>query len=258
MRPEARTIAAKTSPTACRAVTPSARRAPPECQMPVTGTRSRRAVSMASTMCRQPSTPIAPPMTVASVQNAIAGLPFTVPRPASTPEVSRAASCCMEPGSKNRRRRSSGSRGSGATGIGAAWTAVTGSPRRPRGGGHSGGGEDQRGVVAAEAEGVVDGGGEGGAPRLVAHDVERLDGGVVVRVLEVGGRGHDLLAEREDREDGLQRAGRAQQMAGRALGGAPQDVGTEGRADRRSLGGVPDRGGGGVGVDVPDIGRAEP
>ena len=60
--------------------------------MPTTGTRSRTAVSMASTMCRQPSTPIAPPMTVASVQNAIAGAPSTVPRAASTPEVSCAAS----------------------------------------------------------------------------------------------------------------------------------------------------------------------
>ena len=68
IRPEDRTIAANTSPTACKAVTPSASRAPPECQIATTGTRSRRAVSVASTMCRQPSTPIAPPMTVASVQ----------------------------------------------------------------------------------------------------------------------------------------------------------------------------------------------
>ena len=45
-----------------------------------------------------PSTPIAPPMTVASVQKAIAGLPSTVPRAASTPEVSRAASNRIEPG----------------------------------------------------------------------------------------------------------------------------------------------------------------
>ena len=56
--------------------------------MPTTGTRSRSAVSIASTMCRQPSTPIAPPITVASVQKAMAGLPCTVPRAASTPEVS--------------------------------------------------------------------------------------------------------------------------------------------------------------------------
>jgi hypothetical protein len=80
MRPDARTMASNTSPTACSALTPSARRAPPECQMPTTGSRARSAVSMASTMCRHPSTPIAPPMTVASVQNAIAGLPCTMPR----------------------------------------------------------------------------------------------------------------------------------------------------------------------------------
>ena len=118
IRPEARTIAAKTSPTACSAVTPSARRAPPECQIPTTGIRSRSAVSMASTMCRQPSIPIAPPMTVASVQNAIAGEPCTVPRAARTPEVSRGASGCIDPASKNRSRRSSGSRGSIAGSVG--------------------------------------------------------------------------------------------------------------------------------------------
>ena len=39
--PDARIIAWNTSPTACSASTPSARRAPPECQTPMTGTRSR-------------------------------------------------------------------------------------------------------------------------------------------------------------------------------------------------------------------------
>ena len=47
---------------------------------------------MASTMCWQPSMPIAPPIRVASVANAIAGVPSTSPRAHSTPESSRGAS----------------------------------------------------------------------------------------------------------------------------------------------------------------------
>ena len=43
--PEARVMAANTVPTACSDSTPSARRAPPECQTPMIGTRSRTAVS---------------------------------------------------------------------------------------------------------------------------------------------------------------------------------------------------------------------
>jgi hypothetical protein len=129
IRPEDRTMAAKTSPTACSAVTPSASRAPPECQMPTTGTRSRSAASIASTMCWQPSNPIAPPMTVASVQYAIAGDPATVPRAARTPEVSRGASGCIDPASKNLASRSSGSRGSVAGSVGLACRVVTGPPR---------------------------------------------------------------------------------------------------------------------------------
>ena len=37
-RPDARVIAAKTVPTACRLATPSASRAPPECHSPTIGT----------------------------------------------------------------------------------------------------------------------------------------------------------------------------------------------------------------------------
>jgi hypothetical protein len=100
---------------------------------------------MASTMCRQPSTPIAPPMTVASVQNAIAGLPLTVPRAASTPEESRGSSSCVDPASKNRCSLSSGSRGSTAGSVGAACRVVTGSPLAGRGAGRGVG--VTRGVV---------------------------------------------------------------------------------------------------------------
>ena len=63
-------------------------------------------------MCLQPSTPMAPPITVPSVQNAMVRSPLTVPAAASTPERSRSCSSSTEPSSKNVDRRSSGSRGS--------------------------------------------------------------------------------------------------------------------------------------------------
>ena len=47
-------------------------------------------MSIASTMCWQPCLPIAPPMTVASVQNATARAPLMQPRAVNTPLPSRA------------------------------------------------------------------------------------------------------------------------------------------------------------------------
>ena len=67
-RPDARMIAANTLPTPSIDSTPSASRAPPLCHTPSTGTPSATAVSMAVTMCPQPSAPIAPPSRVPSVQ----------------------------------------------------------------------------------------------------------------------------------------------------------------------------------------------
>ncbi len=61
-------MAANIRPAPSRDSTPSASRAPPECHSPMTGWPSRTAVSMASTMCRAPPRPRAPPITVASVQ----------------------------------------------------------------------------------------------------------------------------------------------------------------------------------------------
>src|SRR6201996_1789500 len=63
-------------------------------------------------MCCHPSMPIAPPITVPSVQKAMVRRPLTVPAAASTPERSRSCSSSTLPSSKNVRRRSSGSRGS--------------------------------------------------------------------------------------------------------------------------------------------------
>ena len=58
------------------------------------------AVSIAVTMCLQPSTPIAPPMTVASEQYAMVRTPSMFPDAASTPDLSRACSGTVVPGSK--------------------------------------------------------------------------------------------------------------------------------------------------------------
>ena len=67
-RPEARVMAANIRPTASMDSTPSASLAPPECQMPITGQRSRTAISIASMMRSVPATPRAPPIFVALVQ----------------------------------------------------------------------------------------------------------------------------------------------------------------------------------------------
>ena len=81
--------------------------------MPTIGLCSSMAVSYALTMWAQPSTPIAPPMTVPSVQNAMVRTPLTVPAAARTPDRSRSCSSSMlQSSSKKVRRRSSGSRGS--------------------------------------------------------------------------------------------------------------------------------------------------
>ncbi|SHW57048.1 Uncharacterised protein [Mycobacteroides abscessus subsp. abscessus] len=63
-------------------------------------------------MWRQPSTPMAPPMTVPSVQKAMVLTPLTVPAAASTPERSRSCSNSTLPSSKKVLSRSRGSRGS--------------------------------------------------------------------------------------------------------------------------------------------------
>ena len=127
-RPDARTIAANTWPTASSATTPSASRAPPECHSPMTGTRSRTAVSIESTTCRQPSVPMAPPIRVASVAKAITAVPSTSPRAASAPESSRGTSRRSVPASNSARRRASGSRWSTASVSAGTDVSVMGSP----------------------------------------------------------------------------------------------------------------------------------
>src|SRR6202453_538699 len=63
-------------------------------------------------MCVQPSRPMAPPITVPSVQNAMVRTPFTVPAAESTPERSRSCRSSTVPSSNKLLRRNSGSQGS--------------------------------------------------------------------------------------------------------------------------------------------------
>ena len=75
--------------------------------------------------------------------------------------------------------------------------------------------EDQRGVGAAEAEGVGQGVADRPLLRLVRH---QIDVAACRRIIEIEGRRHDAVAHGQDREDGLDAAGRAQQMADRRFG----------------------------------------
>ena len=115
--PEAWVMAWKIRPTACSESTPSASRAPPECQMPRIGTRSCIARSYARTTTSQPSTPMAPPITVASEQKATTRQPLTVPTAASMPESSSGVISSTEPGSSRACSRKCGLRGSCSRGT---------------------------------------------------------------------------------------------------------------------------------------------
>ena len=118
--PEARVMMANTSPTAWRLTTPSARRAPPECHRPMIGVPSARAMSYASTMALQPSTPMAPPWTRASEQNTTTGAPFARPRAETNPDFSTSLMISTVSSSRKFSRRRFGSRGSAAGASGAA------------------------------------------------------------------------------------------------------------------------------------------
>src|SRR5690606_35221376 len=209
----------------------------------MTGTRSRTAVSIASTMCRHPSYPRAPPILVPSVANAITGAPVISPRAYCTPEVSFGRNRRREPWSKSDRRRSSGSRWStGAESVDVAAVMLMAAT--------SVSGEEQRDVVTAEAERVVQGGRDLHLARLVGGHVQIES---VVRVVQVDRGGHHAVADGEDGGDRLQRSGGAQQVSGHGLGRGQHRMVTERGVQRHHLGHVPDRGGGGVRVDVYDV-----
>ena len=117
--------------------------------------------------------------------------------------------------------------------------------------------EDQRGVGAAEAEGI----GQRDVDLLlpcaaVRHQVDRR---LHRRVVEVDGRRRDVVADGEQREDRLDRAGRAEEVADRRLGRRHRDLAggvAEQPLDRAELDLVAERRRGAVGVDVVDVAGA--
>src|ERR1700761_2497211 len=145
-------------------------------------------------MCVQPSSPIAPPITVPSVAKAMVRTPFTVPPAASTPERSRSCSSSMLPLSKNLLSRSSGSRGSSDSSIASGARVVIagllvsllfadpGSVTA----------KGQRHVVSAEPERVVDRVLVVAGSRLARHHIQ-ID--LRVQVLEVQRGWNDLVAQ---------------------------------------------------------------
>ncbi|CAB4762313.1 unannotated protein [freshwater metagenome] len=102
MRPLAVTIAEKTSPNALREETPSLKRAPPECQIPMIGTCAPIAALYADTITRAPSAPRAPPCLVASDAKIITLFPFTSPVAATIPQSVRGISNSYAPLSTSR------------------------------------------------------------------------------------------------------------------------------------------------------------
>src|ERR1700748_1963752 len=196
-------------------------------------------------MWAQPSTPMAPPITVPSVQNAMVRTPLTVPAAASTPERSRSCSNSTLLSSKKMLKRSSGSRGSsdsrtvsGAiTVIEISWFSVL--PER------------ERDVVPAESERVVDCVLVIAGSRTAVYDVQ-VD--LRVEILQVQRRRDDPVLQRQNGQDGLDRADRADRVAKRRLRcGTRWLVATHCVVYRVRFGHVADRGSGRVCVDVVDV-----
>ena len=80
----------------------------------------------------------------------------------------------------------------------------------------------------------------------VVHRQRRID------FAGVDAGGHEVLAQREGADHRFQRAGRAERVPGRALGGAARYLAPEHRGDRARFGRVVARRGGAVEVDVVD------
>src|SRR5882757_10520074 len=157
-------------------------------------------------MCLQPSMPIAPPITVPSVQNATVRTPLTVPAAASTPERSRSCSSSTLPSSKNVFRRSSGSRGSSdsAAVSGAMIVIETSCARRALAAdGHSVLPEGERYVVPAKSKRIVD--------CVLVVALSRLPGDHVqidlrIEVAKVQRGRDDSVPQRHHGQDGLHRS----------------------------------------------------
>ena len=122
--------------------------------------------------------------------------------------------------------------------------------------GKSGGAAEQvADVAAAEAAAVV----EHEARGLVERGARQVEAGAHgIGFLEMGGAGNEAVVDRQRAEGGLHRAGERQAVAGERLGAADARLGA-GRGEHgvqgERLRAVARGGGGGVGVDVVDVGR---
>src|SRR5271157_151997 len=164
-------------------------------------------------MCVQPSIPMAPPITVPSVQNAMVRRPFTVPAAESTPERSRSCRSSTVPSSKKLLRRSNGSRGSSDSPTDAGAMIVIANLLFRGCSGYKAGSVPSKGechVVPAESERVVDRVLVVARPRLTRYHVQ-ID--LWIEVFQVQCRRNHLIPQREHRQDRLHRADRAHRVA---------------------------------------------
>ena len=117
--------------------------------------------------------------------------------------------------------------------------------------------EDERGIAATEAERIRQGGAEGG-PAGFADEVE---GAGRVRRLHVDTGRQKPAPQRHQADDGLDRAGTAQQVADPALGAADADAAhrlTGPALNGEGFGDIVQRGAGAVGIDIIDFVRTKP
>src|ERR1700759_1522926 len=210
-------------------------------------------------MCVQPSMPMAPPITVPSVQNAMVRTPFTVPAAESTPERSRSCSSWMLSSSKKLLRRNNGSRGSSDSPTASrAMSVIAGLLFQVMLGLIRPGlipPEGDRHVVTAESERVVDRVPVITVPRLTRHHVQ-ID--LWIEVFKIECRRDQLIPQCEHSQDRLYRADRTDRVAEGGLGRIHRRlVAAEGVVDGLAFGQVADLGAGGVGIDVVDVVRDE-
>src|SRR3954453_6334412 len=152
-------------------------------------------------MWAQPSTPMAPPITVPSVQNAMVRTPLTVPPAANTPGGSRSCSSSRgQSSSKNVLRRSSGSRGSNDSPTVSGAVIVIETSCKGRIPGRSVLPEGERHIVPTESERIVDRVVVVAGSRRTGHDVE-VD--LRILVLQVQCRRDDTITQRQLGQDGF-------------------------------------------------------
>src|SRR6266567_5681950 len=233
-------------------------------------------------MAKEPALPMAPPCTLGSLANATAGMPPIWPSPASTPLSSAGSSNSSVPGSNSAPSLAIGSRPGWAAGWPpfsfpagcrswpaasraaapvCAWRArsagrvsrmVTSGSLVGMGLTSSGSREDDRDIVPAESERVVDDGHRGAtAPAQVGRLDRDLDAKILFGIIQVDRRRRRLLVQREYRGNRLYRPGTAEKMAGHRFGGRDHDGrGPERGGDRVRLDHVAGRRRGGVRVHV--------